>query len=228
MLRIVQTGNSLPFSFIVDPSAQFEPGQIAQLNAAGNQVVCGVSDGRFPIGIIDDIRTNSFSAPAWNEIVIVPASGVMSNGVLVSAIPVKQELANPNVIPSSFTSGVACTLNARNGVITFLAGTPLNFDMTGSGTPDAIRAVVNYRYQVPNVIGDDSTAGSGRITVWFQRMIASTTCFETNQTYPLNANLFSSETGLFTTRQPFENAPAIAIVTGPPSPLMGTLEFIWL
>jgi hypothetical protein len=229
MLRIVQTGNSLPFSYIVDPSAQFEPGQIAQLNASGNQIVCGVSDGRFPIGIIDDIRTRSFSAPAWNEVVIVSVDSPNTvNGVLVSPIEIKQELANPNVVQTSFTSTVSCTLNPRNGVVTFLAGTPLNFDLTGSGMPNAIKAVVNYRYQVPNIIGDDSTAGSGRITVWFQRMIASTTCYETNQTYPLNANLFSSETGLFTTRMPFENAPTIAIVTGPPSPMQGSLEFLWL
>jgi hypothetical protein len=58
MLRIVQTGNSLPFSFPVAPSDEFQPGQIAQLKAFGNNVVCGVSDGICPIGIIDDVKTN--------------------------------------------------------------------------------------------------------------------------------------------------------------------------
>lgn len=228
MLRIIQTGNSIPFSFIVDPSAEFEPGQIAQLTTSGNQIVCGVSDGLVPIGIIDDFKTRAFTGSAWNETIIVPASGVIVGGKLVSAIDIKADLENPNVISGSFTSTVTVTLNPRNGVITFPAGTELNFDTTGSGTPDAIRTFVSYRYQIPNIIGDDSTAGSGRVTVWFQRFIGETDCFETNQTYPLNCNLFVSETGLLTARQPTEKHPAVAICIAPPSPTFGTLQFLWL
>ena len=138
------------------------------------------------------------------------------------------ELANPNVLPSSFASNINVTLNSRNGVITFIAGTVLNFDLLGTGTPNAIRAVVNYRYQIPNIIGDDSTQGSGRVTVWFQRMIAETSVYETNQTYPLNANLFVSELGLLTTRQPTDKHPAVAIVTAPPGSVFGNLQFLFL
>lgn len=229
MLRIVQTGNALPFSFIVDPSAEFEPGMVAQLTIVGNQVVCGLSDGRAPIGIIDDIRTRSFTAPAWNEIVIasVPA-GFFNETTLQTTIEIKIELKNPNVLASSFASSIDVILNARNGVVTFPVGTTMNLDLDGSGTANAIKAVVNYRYQVPNIIGDDSTQGSGRMTVWFQRFIGQTDIFETNQIYPLNANLFVSEEGLLTTRQPTEKHPAVAIVTSPPSPVFGTLEFLWL
>jgi hypothetical protein len=43
MLRLIQVSNALPFSFIVDPSATFNAGQIGQLNLYGNQVVMGVS-----------------------------------------------------------------------------------------------------------------------------------------------------------------------------------------
>lgn len=227
--RIVQGGNALPFSFPVDPNAEFQPGQIAQLNVLGNNVVCGVSDGSAPIGLIDDIKTNAFTAPSINETIIVSATGVLSNGVLVTPVDIKAELANPNVTAASFiTNPVDVSLIPRNGVVVFPAGTELNIDLDGDGTADGIRTVVNYSYQVPNIIGDDSTQGSARITVWFQRMIAETNQFETNQTYPINANLFCSETGMLTTRQPTIDHPGIAIVTGSPTSVFSSLEFLWI
>lgn len=229
MLRVIQTGNSLPFSYIVDPSAEFEPGQIAQLTVNGNQVCCGVSDGRAPIGIIDDMRSRAFSAPSIGEVVKVAVDSVDDGtGRLVTVADVKVELKNPNILAGSFASTVPCTVNQRNGVVTFVAGTPLNLDDDGDTVADSIRAVVNYRYQIPNVIGDDSTAGSGRVTVWFQRFIGETDIYETNQIYPLNANLFVSETGILTTRKPTDDHPAVAIVVAPPSQILGTLQFCWL
>jgi hypothetical protein len=63
MLKLVQTGNALPISWPVDPTAEFEAGMIAQLYLRGNNMVCGVSDGRSPIGIIDDCKTRAFTAP---------------------------------------------------------------------------------------------------------------------------------------------------------------------
>lgn len=228
MLRLVQVGNSLPFSFPVDPNAEFQPGQIAQLNVMGNQIVCGVSDGTAPIGIIDDIKTNSFTSASIDEVVIVPTVGVMSNGKLVTPMDIKTELENPNIVERSFLTDVDVLLIPRNGVIVIPQGTELNFDNAGTGTPDSVRVVVSYTYQVPNVPGDDSTMGSGRVTVWFQRIIAQTDQFETNQRYPVNANLFVSETGLLTTRMPSPNHAAVAIVTAPPTSLQGSLEFLWL
>ncbi len=116
----------------------------------------------------------------------------------------------------------------RNGVIVFLAGTELNFDLDGDGTPDAIRTVVSYSYQIPNIPGDDSTLASQRVTVWFQRMLAATDQFETNQKYPVNAPLFVNESGKLTTRQISPDHPAIALVTGPPNSIDTTMEFMWL
>ena len=229
MLRILQSGNSLPFSFIVDRNASFSPGMVAQLNVMGNQVVCGVSDGTAPLGIIDDIKTNAFTTAAIDEVIIVPVVGVMSNGRLVAATDIKTELANPNIVAKSFTSNpVDVLLIPRNGVVVFPAGTPLNYDYTGTGTPDSIRTVVNYTYQVPNVPGDDSTFASNRVTVWFQRIIAATDQFETNQRYPINANLFVSESGLLTTRQPSANHAAVAMVTGSPTSYSNNIEFLWI
>lgn len=227
MLRLVQVGNTLPASFIVDPSAEFQPGQIAELTVIGNQVMATISNGTAPIGVIDDIKTKAFTNVSWNEVVIVPAIGQIQGGVLVTPIDIKAELKKPNIIPSSFNSTVNVVLNPVNGIITFVAGTPLNFDLTGSGTPNAIRTIVNYTYQVANIPGDDSTAGSGRITVWFNRMFFQTDQYETNQQYPVRANLYVSETGFLTTRRPSSIHPAVGMVTAPPTPMNPMIEVLW-
>lgn len=229
MLRLLFVGNALPISLPCDPNAEFQPGMVAQLGVIGNNQVCGVSDGLAPFGIIDDIKTRAFTAPSIDEVVIAGAIGVEQNGQLVAAYDTKCELKNPNIITSSFvTSPVNVELIARNGVVVFPAGTLLNFDADGDGIPDSIRTVVNYTYQIPNIPGDDSTIGSGRITVWFMRMIAATDMFETNQRYPINAPLFVSESGLLTTRQPSAQHPGVAMVTGSPGAINGTLEFLFL
>jgi hypothetical protein len=229
-LKIVQVGNAIPVSYPVDPVAEFEPGMIAQLYLRGNNLVCGVSDGRAPFGIIDDFKTRAFTAPSIDEEVIVPiTSAIEQDGKLITVVDVKWELRNPNIIPSSFmTAPVDVHLIPRNGVVLFPAGTELNFDFDGDGIPDSIRTVVSYVYQIPNVSGDDSTLGSGHITVWFQRGIFQTDMYETNQRYPLNSILFVSENGRLTTSQPNEDYPGVALVTGPPTAAFGTLEFMYL
>lgn len=229
ILRLVQVSNTLPASFIVDPSAEFQPGMVAELTVMGNQIMATVSNGTAPLGIIDDIRTKAFTNVAWNEVIIVPAVGVPGpGGSIITPIEIKAELNFPNIVPSSFSSTVNVALNHNNGVITFVAGTPLNFDLTGSGIPNAIRTIVNYTYFVANIPGDDSTSGSGRITVWYNRMFAQTDQFETNQQYPVKANLYVSEIGFLTTRRPSSIHPAVAMVTAPPTPLNSMLEFLWL
>jgi hypothetical protein len=228
MLRLVQVGNALPATFIADPSAEFQPGMIAELTVIGNQVMATVSNGTAPIGIIDDIKTKSFTNVSWNEVVIVPATGVVGpGGKLVTPIDIKAELRKPNIIANSFNSTVDVLLNPINGVITFIAGTELNVDLSGTGQPNAIRSIVNYTYQVPNIPGDDSTAGSGRITVWFSRMFFQTDQYETNQQYPVRANLYVSESGFLTTRRPSVIHPAVAMVTAPPTPMNSMLECLW-
>src|SRR3954470_21048502 len=102
MFRIVQAGNSLPHSWPVDPNAEFQPGQLAQLNVIGNNIVAGVSDGTAPIGIIDEVKTRAHTAPAIDEVIIVPVTGIGSPPV--APMDIKAELANPNVVPSSFIS----------------------------------------------------------------------------------------------------------------------------
>lgn len=228
MLRLVQVGNTLPVSFICDPSAEFQPGMIAELTVIGNQVMATVSNGTAPIGVIDDIKTKAFTNVSWNETVTVPAIGVPGpQGVLVTPVDIKVELRKPNIVPSSFNSTVNVVLNPVNGIITFVAGTPLNIDLSGTGQFNGIKAVVNYTYMVANIPGDDSTQGSSRMTVWFERMFFQTDQYETNQQYPVRANLYVSEVGFLTTRRPSPIHPAVGMVTAPPTPMNPMIEVLW-
>lgn len=227
MLKIVQSSLGLPASFICDPSATFQPGQVAELTVIGNTVMATVSNGTAPLGIIDDIRTTTFSNVSWNEAIVVPAVGVSVAGKLVTPIDIKAELKHASIVKNSFNSTVDVTLNLVNGVITFLAGTELNYDLLGTGSPNAIRTIVNYTYFVPNILGDDSTSGSGRITIIYDRCFIQVSTFETNVQYPVRAPLFVSETGMFTSRRPSSYHPSVGMVTAPPSPLVPTLELLW-
>lgn len=230
MLRLVSTGNSLPYSWPVELSSTFMPGHIASLTLQGNMPVATVSNGAAPIGIIDDIRTKAFTAVSWDETVIVPAVGVVGpNNTLITEIDIKTELRNPNISPESFVSiPVSVQLIARNGVLVFPAGTQLNLDNGGTGTPNSIKTNVRYTYQIPNIMGDDSTSGSRRVTVWFQRGIYQTDVFDTAASYPLNANLFVNDKGTLTTKQVNPNFPCVALVTSPPTSNFAWLEFLWL
>lgn len=228
MLRLIQVGNSLPVSFPVDPTSVFQPGQVAQLKVIGNEIVCGVSDGTAPFGIIDDINTSAFTAPVTDRVVTIPAVGIHDGyGHYISAIEVMAPI-HPNVVRSSFTADIeGLILNDENGLVIAPAGTELNYDSDGDSIPDSIRTIVNYVYRIANIPGDNTTIGSGRITVWFQRGIFETDQFDPRQRYVVNATLFCNGEGLLTTEQPTPSHPGIAMVTGPPTGTNATLEFIW-
>jgi hypothetical protein len=232
MLKIVYSGNSLPYSFLVDPNSEFEPGMIGELKAWGQQTVCGVSGGRNPIGILDDNKTRSFSRAVIDEVLIVPVSDPVynSNNRLVTPVEIIVELANPLISASSFVSSpIAGSLNANNGTFHILAGTELNLSQTNSGELDAIRTVVRYSHQVANVIGEDSTQGSGQVTVWIQPgTIFQTDIYDTSQQYPLNALLYCGLDGRLTSAQIDEEFPAVAIITGSPTAIYGSIEAKWL
>ena len=232
MLRVISTGLSLPDSFKVDPSSEFLPGMIGQLGVFANSVVMGVSDGTAPYGIIDDIKTRAFTSVSWDEQVVASSPGIMGpNNIMVTPVDITFLLQNPKIIPQSFVSNpVPVQLIPNNGAIIIPAGTPLNYDLIGSGSFNAVKTLVRYTYQINNIVGDDSTAGSERVTVWYSRGRYQVDTFETNQSYSINANLFVSEKGLLTTRQSSPNIPSIGIVTAPPSPVSGLsfLEFLLL
>lgn len=219
----------MPFSYPVDVTATFQPGQIAQLKVMGNEIVCGVSDGTAPLGIIDDTNASAYTSPVKDEVVIVPVMPISDGYRLVAAIDTKQELRFSNLVRSSFVADVeGLVLNDINGVITVPAGTPLNYDADGDGTLDSVRTIVDYIYRIPNIPGDNTTAGSGMVTVWFQRGIFETDQYDTTQRYVVNATLFVNEDGMLTTKQPTASHPGVAIVTGPPTGIVESLEFLWL
>ena len=229
MLRLIQIGNTLPLSYPVDPTSTFQPGQIGQLKVIGNDIVCGVSDGTAPIGIIDEVNTSAFTQSSHDEVVIVPVVAVSDGYQLIVAMDTEKRLRFSSVIFSSFISDVeGIILYDVNGVIGIPAGTPLNFDSDGDNILDSVRVIVNYVHRIPSIPGDNSTAASGRMTIWYSRGLFETDQYDTKQRYAVNATLFVNEEGKLTTQQISSSHPGIAMVTGPPSGIVETLEFLWL
>lgn len=232
MLRVIHIGNALPVSYPIHPSAEFEPGMIAQLSILGNDIMTVVSDGTAPVGIIDDARTNSFSRPQVDEVVTIEVDSddidIDNNGQRVNARDVVGYLKFPSILQDTFIADVSVWLNPVNGVVTVPAGTPLNFDSNGNGQLNAFKLICNYTYRIANKPGDDTTLGSNRVTVFYQRGIYATDQFDTRQIYPLNATLYVGLDGKLTVEQATPDHPGVAVVTGPPSAVEGTLEFLWL
>jgi hypothetical protein len=202
-----------------------------QLTVVGQTIMVTVSNGLAPLGVLDDIKTRSFSANSWDETVIaaVPNAVPGPGSTLVCPFDIKMELENPNIDGNSFISiPVPVQLIPRNGVVVFPAGTVLNFDLDGDGIPDSIKTNVRYQYIIPNIIGDDSTAASSKCTIWFQRMIFETNMFETNAVYGVNSNLFVNECGMYTSRQYSTNIPSVGICLAPPTALTATLQILLL
>jgi|TARA_R110001583_G_scaffold16234_23_gene66359 hypothetical protein len=220
----------MPMSLPVDPTSEFEPGMFAQLGLIGNDTVATVSDGTAPVGIIDDVRANAFTKAKIDELVVisVSATNTDANGKTVNSEDVTGVLEHPHIIENSFTSTVSVILNHVNGVATVPKGTELNYDSSGDGVNDSFRIIANYIYRIAAKPGDDTTIGTGRITIHYQRGIYATDQFDTTQAYPLNATLYVGLDGKITTKQPTVNHPGVALVTGPPSAAIGSIEFMLL
>ncbi len=56
MLKIIESLIEDPIRFPTDPEAQFIPGQVGQINY--ESMICEVSNGLRPFGLIDDIKTD--------------------------------------------------------------------------------------------------------------------------------------------------------------------------
>lgn len=230
MLKVVHNGSALPVSMPLEPTAEFEAGQFAQLTIIGNDIKVTVSDGTAPIGIIDDVRKSSFSRPQIDEIVYIPVRAVElnDNNERVNVDELSQALDFPNIIDNTFTSTLSVILNKVNGIITVPAGTPLNHDANNDGLYDSFKIIVSYAYRIPGYPGDDSTVGSNRVSLWYARGFYATDQYDTLEVYPLNCTLYVGLDGKLTSRQPTENHPGIAICTGPPTSPSVNLEFMYL
>ena len=234
MLKLIQVSNQLPLSLPVDPTCVFEPGFIGEMKVIGNDIVCGVSSGLAPLGIIDDTNTRAFTQPQVDEEIIFGPDLIgtpvvdPASGQLVTAHDVNTTLQNPSIVKGSFVSDYPVTINYKNGVAKILAGSFLNYASVSGGSLDSIRIIVSYIYQVPDLPGDNTTLGSGKITVWFNRGVFATDVFDTSQGYPLNATLYCGLDGRLTTRQPTPRHPGIAIVLGPPTAIDNMLHFMFV
>jgi len=230
VFEIIQSGNALPFFYKLDPTATFESGQIGQLKLIGNDIVVGLSDGTAPLGIIDDVRTTAFSQPVADEVVIIQGIDITTDGYnTYNGRDSIGPLDNSPVIGSSFTSDYPdVSLITTNGNLILPAGAELNYDADGDGIKESVRMTVSYVYHVADLPGGDTTLGSGKVTIWFQRGIFATDQYDTTAKYPLNAVLFVNSEGKLTTSQTTPEHPGVAMVTGPPGATINTLEFLWL
>lgn len=228
MLRTISVGLSRPISYPVDPNATFEGGMVAQLRVIGNDVVMGVSDGTAPFGLIDDNKTVAFSKSVVDEIVIIKAPVVQFDGYnFILGADTLEELAEGPLVPNTFVADFPGLQVSNKGNVLALAGTVLNYTLPGSPTPNAIKTKVRYAYYVPNQPGEDSTQGSGRVTVWaMPGMILQTDIFEMVP-YAVNATLYVSPNGKLTTEKTIPNQPGVGIVCVPPTAHNAVLEFMW-
>ena len=209
----------------IDPSATFEAGQIAGLIEINGELFVTVSDGHSipPIGVIDDNKTSAFTGTVVDEVQIVPAPVQEVNGVLISTIDVMGGLAETNLLESTFTANVDIILNPKKGTFIVPAGTPVNYD---DGTTIGFEVVSSYRYSIVDFPGDDSTDGSGQISIHFNRGIFTTNVFDTLATYAPGQPLFVDAEGKLTSQE--TNGPMVAIALQPSSAINNELLFMWL
>jgi len=223
-LRLLDVGLGRPTGmFVVDPTVEFQAGMIGGLTTIGGDIVCTVSDGATiqPMGIIDDIKAQSFLRPSTNEAVIIAAT---NDGNDKAASSVSGVLDHATIVESSFISDVDVVLNYVNGIITVPAGTDLNYDNDSDNVYDSILVTCSYTYEVSDLPGDDTTLGSGKVTVWYSRGFFATDQYDTTVSYTLNATLYCGSDGKLTSTS---NGPGIAMVTAPPSALIAELQFLW-
>lgn len=230
MLRTIQIGTGRPISYVCDPNATFQPGMIAQMRSIGNDVVAGVSNGISPMGIIDDIKDHAFIRPEIDQTIVIVPSQTYTDGYggYYASTRAITNLKHARIVESSFTSrtaGIELT-NVENGLVSIRPGTKLNYKTPGSTVFNAFRTLGSYSYYVNNVPGEDSTMGSGRMTIWLTRGVFQTDQYELVP-YAINSNLFVSASGKLTAVAKLDTQPAVGMVLVPPTAANNFLEFIW-
>lgn len=227
-LRLLYTSGNVHGLWPLDPSIEMQAGQLGTLIQIGGDIFVTVSDGCTypPIGIIDDVKTEAFSKNSLDELVFIPATGVPDGyGNLISTVDVMGFLQNTNIIPSTFVSTMDLLLNPRNGTVTVPAGSILNKVDPNDPGQTGFEVLVSYMFQVPDLPGEDTTAGSGKVSLHIFRGIFQTDQFDPVVEYPLMCPLYCNTDGRLTS---CENGPIIGICTAPPSILIDEIEFMWL
>jgi hypothetical protein len=59
MFDVVEAYHDEPIRFFADPDAKFRPGFVCQLKDLGDNIVCTLSDGTRPFGIVSDFKVAS-------------------------------------------------------------------------------------------------------------------------------------------------------------------------
>jgi len=204
-----------PF-YDVDTNVNIFAGMVAFLvnNAAGVTVATTAASGTVPIGTF------------WKDSSIAYVRTTVEDGTFAAANTIN--LSKGNVVGTGFikvtsatgmtvyTQGVDYTVSTTNGVVTRL----------GAGAIGALATVViwySYTLQNAQVYWDnvstqwtpagqnydrqpDDTLGSGKITVAESDAKIYTDMYDVNQTYALNATLYSDAASLWTPIAGFTNA----------------------
>jgi hypothetical protein len=236
MLRIIEVFNNLPVCVRVDSRAYFQPGQVASLKMKKGEIVAGVCDGLHPCGIIDDIRIRSnvlrMVPKPFNQVHIVPINHPSFDEDLKQIVLAQDhsvKLNHVNIIADSFISDVPGQLKSVNGELILPKGTICNHRISpmdgGCYINYAVRLTCRYAYNVPAPKMDDSTVGSGQVTLWTKNMIADTDMYDTAQEYHKYANLYV-ENSLLTTKRLDYTSKRIGIVLDVPSNDNSMLRFL--
>jgi hypothetical protein len=203
-----------PF-YKVDPTSQWEEGQVATLVEVGGEVMVKkyeAQSGEIPLGIFWFPKAQSLTRVSLETAVLsgttptnLKYANIVSNSVRVT------DVAGTTV----YVEGTDYTINYTNGTIARI----------GPGSiPDGATVIVRYRY---NILASelarmpqrfervpDATLGSGTITVAEGPAEIYTDQYDTSVGYSVNAALYANADGRITTTS---GGPQIGKVIAPPT-----------
>ena len=195
--KLVKIGGSEPGTISVDPNTTFQAGQIASYDANGAATLA--TSATNPVGVFKWNKASTSYAVSAREAVTITAlaTAYTFDHANVSSVLV-EDLAG-----TDYTEGAGSdyTISTTNGTIT----------TTASGTTtitEGETVYVTYTYQMSAAdleqVGvnffnsTDDTQGSGKVSILQGGWRIYTDQFETDQNYAMNAQLFVSANGKFT------------------------------
>ena len=193
--KLVKLGGSEPGTINVDANTSFQAGQIATYDANGAATLAGSGDN--PVGILKwDKASTVYAVSAREAVTIVALETAYSlDHANVSSVLVEDLAGTDYAVTTDYT------LSTTNGTITTTA--------SGSTSITAGETVyVTYTYEMTAADkeqagvnffnSNDDTQGCNKITMLQGGWRVYTDQFETDQNYAMNAQLFVSANGKFT------------------------------
>ena len=196
--KLVKIGGSEPGTVGVDANTSFQAGQIATYDSAGAATLAGSGDN--PVGIFKADKASTVYAVSAREAVTIVALETAYSFAHANVSSVLVE----DLAGTDYTVTTDYTINTTNGTITTTA--------SGSTTITAGETVyVTYTYEMTAADkeqegvnffnSNDDTQGSNKITMLQGGWRVYTDQFETDQNYAMNAQLFVSANGKFTSQE---------------------------